>query len=310
MINTIFYAQNIEHLVNPTLIFDVPFISAFNYLEESKTITAEVSPNGIVYVLSKPSFVKSIVVNLTDITITLYENTGNTRSGTIEFSCSNGAANVTKNISQYGVQVVEDGGYYNWWAVNTGKLAPEGWHVPNDVEIKTLFDNIPLDYDFKGRVLKESGTNHWDITVPEITNSSEFTLIGSGYKRPASNIIYHKKIGNIWSSTFHTSSTNPDFIHATAIKYDYITSVTFGTFQEIRSNYGLSVRLIKDDSINPGVLVDYDGNTYTCVKIGNQVWTKQNLKVSHYNDGTPIIYDEGDWTDTATTHIGKMCHYF
>jgi len=53
-----------------------------------------------------------------------------------------------------------------------------------------------------------------------------------------------------------------------------------------------------DDLLNAGVpwsdiqnglpIVDGDGNKYTPIQIGNQVWLKESLKTTSYNDGTPI----------------------
>ena len=37
-----------------------------------------------------------------------------------------------------------------------------------------------------------------------------------------------------------------------------------------------------------GTVTDYDGNIYTEIQIGNQVWLKENIKSLHYSDGTPI----------------------
>jgi uncharacterized protein (TIGR02145 family) len=57
-----------------------------------------------------------------------------------------------------------------------------------------------------------------------------------------------------------------------------------------------------------GVVVDYDGNTYSTICIGSQEWMAENLKVTYYNDGTdiPLITDNTDWVnDTA----GAMCYY-
>lgn len=43
-----------------------------------------------------------------------------------------------------------------------------------------------------------------------------------------------------------------------------------------------------------GTVTDYDGNVYTTIKIGNQVWMASNLRVTHYSDGSAIPYVTGD----------------
>jgi hypothetical protein len=47
----------------------------------------------------------------------------------------------------------------------------------------------------------------------------------------------------------------------------------------------------------PPIVTDIDGNTYFTVKIGDQCWMAQNLKVAHYRNGDsiPEVTDNGEW---------------
>lgn len=70
-------------------------------------------------------------------------------------------------------------------------------------------------------------------------------------------------------------------------------------------NYG-NQRVFTTHSI--GYVEDYDHNTYDTIHIGNQVWLKQNLNVTHYNNGTkiPMLEDMDQWSDAE---YGACCNY-
>jgi uncharacterized protein (TIGR02145 family) len=57
-----------------------------------------------------------------------------------------------------------------------------------------------------------------------------------------------------------------------------------------------------------GTVTDVDGNVYQTVRIGNQVWTTENLRVTKYNDGSVISLDTSSvtWYSTITP---KYCFY-
>lgn len=62
------------------------------------------------------------------------------------------------------------------------------------------------------------------------------------------------------------------------------------------------------EDVGYGALKDYDGNIYTEVTIGTQKWIVENLRVTHYADGTliPEITDQATWDADKT---GARCWY-
>jgi uncharacterized protein (TIGR02145 family) len=55
-------------------------------------------------------------------------------------------------------------------------------------------------------------------------------------------------------------------------------------------------------------LTDYDGNRYRIISIGRQTWMAENLKVTKYNDGTPVelVNDTNEWGKLVT---GAYCWF-
>ncbi len=81
----------------------------------------------------------------------------------------------------------------------------------------------------------------------------------------------------------------------------------------------------KNDNRVEGVVVDIDSNVYKTIKIGNQIWMAENLRVAHYRNGIPIplIADSVQWSyadapaycyyqmDTASEKIyGKLYNWY
>jgi uncharacterized protein (TIGR02145 family) len=91
------------------------------------------------------------------------------------------------------------GALYNWFAVNTGKLCPTGWHVSTYVEWKTLTNYLGGE-NVAGGKLKETGTTHWWRSNADVTNETGFTALPGGSRSSDGEF---KSIGGngVWWST-------------------------------------------------------------------------------------------------------------
>ena len=95
-----------------------------------------------------------------------------------------------------------------------------------------------------------------------------------------------------------------------------ITGLTTGTTYYVRAyatnsagtSYGeqrsfTAVDTIGDPCPGASTVTDYDNNTYNTVQIGNQCWMKENLRTTHYSDGTSIPLGSSGSNTTA------YCYY-
>jgi uncharacterized protein (TIGR02145 family) len=143
------------------------------------------------------------------------------------------------------------GALYNWYTVNTGKLAPKGWHVPTDtdwaeLENYLITNGYNSDGTKEGNTLAQSLTDKTALKTGDAsvtldkrnTNRSGFSALPGG-SRYVDGVFYYLGAYSYW-----WSATEGDEFHALT-RYLF-----FGNVALIRGNssksYGYSVRLVED----------------------------------------------------------------
>jgi len=134
------------------------------------------------------------------------------------------------------------GALYNWFAVNTGKLCPAGWHVPTDAQWTILTNYLGVinttNYSDAGGKLKETGTTHWQSPNTGATNKSGFTALPGGARYDNGAFSNIRTGGWWWSST--SSSANA-FQRSMSSNSTYINRAASSKYT------GLSVRCLKNN---------------------------------------------------------------
>ncbi|MDD5184459.1 MAG: FISUMP domain-containing protein, partial [Paludibacter sp.] len=129
----------------------------------------------------------------------------------------------------------------SWYTVNTGKLAPIGWHVPTQSEIDTLANHLG-GYPLAGSLLKESGNTHWYAGNSDATNSSGFTALPGGYRSSITGDYHNSGMwGVFWSSTEVNNKGGRYILSNTSSAFEYNSD---------GKKCGFSVRCIKDSTTN------------------------------------------------------------
>jgi len=128
------------------------------------------------------------------------------------------------------------GALYNYFSVETGKLCPLGWHVPNDNEW-TILCNYLGGEGIAAEKLKETGTSHW-FETNESTNETGFTAIPAGGRTIYGSFTSIGGFGYWWSSS--------GIGNGSALKRNMYCNDDGVFSYAIDGGYGFSVRCIKD----------------------------------------------------------------
>jgi uncharacterized protein (TIGR02145 family) len=92
------------------------------------------------------------------------------------------------------------GAMYNWYAVTSGKLCPQGWHVPSDDEWTELTTFLGGE-NIAGGKLKEFGPIHWLSPNTDATNETGFNALPGAGRYFDGTFWGIGQFGNWWSST-------------------------------------------------------------------------------------------------------------
>jgi uncharacterized protein (TIGR02145 family) len=151
------------------------------------------------------------------------------------------------------------GNIYNWYTVNTGKICPDGWHVPSKNEWTALEDFLytnGFNYDgttYENKIAKAlaAEAENWNNNTfthgapgydayPEYQNKTGFGMLPGGYRNYNGGFSDRTRLARFWSST--VSGTEPDKAWYFYLWFTYVDSKQ-STWYKHSGNY---IRCVKD----------------------------------------------------------------
>lgn len=131
-------------------------------------------------------------------------------------------------------------------------LCPEGWHVPGMGEYTQMLQFLGRGDLQLGGILKETGLTHWLKPNTGATNTSGFTVLGSGrLQLDASTFVYLKSIAQLWTATRNYDPDYPQYQRVWqygGISYSSLQTNISANRTELTA---LPVRCVKDVNAAP-----------------------------------------------------------
>lgn len=128
------------------------------------------------------------------------------------------------------------GKLYNWHAVNTGKLAPAGWHIPSRAEWDVLVDYLGGTSQAGGSM--KSTSSLWIAPNSGASNNSGFSALPGGWKGSGGN---YSLIG---ASAYWWASSERNVASGDYLRVDNDLAGAAGNAAV--KQFGYAVRCVKD----------------------------------------------------------------
>ncbi len=169
-----------------------------------------------------------------------------------------------------------------------------------------------LDYEIGSHSIKATAKDdNWNtksdektVVLTEGVPVAEFTVHQTSICLDSSAQFYNRSINSptSWLWDFGDGNTssleNPSHV--------YTSTGIYTVSLKISNSYGSDTKTKTEYITVTPPLTDYDGNVYQMVQIGDQLWMKENLKTTHYADGTPLVDGTGAGNITGD-YTTKYC---
>ena len=144
------------------------------------------------------------------------------------------------------------GKFYNWYAVNSRKLCPMGWHIPSDAEWSTLQSYLIANgYNYNGNttdnlIAKAMASNNLWMSSPNIgaPGYNPSTNNTSGFSSLSEGLRLDGPLNSLGSNAYWWSSSEYNISSA----YFYVLCYSYSSLNksDFTKVNGLSVRCLKD----------------------------------------------------------------
>ena len=182
---------------------------------------------------------------------------------------------------------------------------------------------IPIAPGLPGQTLKfTAGVPSWvnnpnGITTTAVSNITGNTALSGGNVISDGGAKITAK-GVCWSTSPNPTIADNKTIDGGGIGgfTSFIIGLNSNTTYFVRAYATNSFGTAYGNDVNfttiPTTITDYDGNVYDVIAIGTQVWMKQNLKTTHFKNGSVITYpgtDNNAWFNAWQNNIKTYAWY-